>query len=188
MGVMRVVSGSARGRRLEAPAGRDVRPTSARVREAVFNSLGSMGLVAQATFVDLFAGTGALGIEALSRGAVAVTFVDESRAALTAVRANLATCGVADHAVVRAGDALEMASLLDPVDVALLDPPYEFDRWSELLAVVRCDVAVVESDREIVPPVGVQVINSRRYGGTVVTMLRFDGQDGPGRTPTEVDK
>ena len=185
---MRVVAGSAKGRRLEAPAGRDVRPTSARVREAVFNSLGSLGLVADATFVDLFAGTGALGIEALSRGAADVTFVDRAPASVAAVRANLAACGLEDRAHVVQSDALLAAGTAGPVDVALLDPPYDFDGWDQLLAAVRCTVAVVESDREVAPPDGASVLSSRRYGGTVVTMLRFDGRDGSGRTPAEVGK
>ena len=72
--------------------------------------------------------------------------------------------------------------------MALLDPPYEFDEWERLLEQVRCEVAVVESDREVAAPDGASVLSSRRYGGTVVTMLRFDGRDGSGRTPAEVDK
>ena len=188
MGVMRVVAGSAKGRRLEAPAGRDVRPTSSRVREALFNSLGSLGLVDGASFADLFAGTGALGVEALSRGAESVVFVDRSPASLAAVRANLEACGLADGARVVAGEALSFAASMEPVDVALLDPPYDFDEWPQLLGLVRCEVAVVESDREVAAPVGASVLSSRRYGGTVVTMLRFDGRDGSGRTPAEVGK
>ena len=188
MGVMRVVAGSAKGRRLEAPAGRDVRPTSSRVREALFNSLGSLGLVVDTTFVDLFAGTGALGIEALSRGAASVVFVDRAAASLAAVRANLESCGLADGARVVSAEALAYVASMDPVDVALLDPPYDFDEWGPLLEQVRCEVAVVESDREVTAPDGASVLSSRRYGGTVVTMLRFDGRDGSGRTPAEVDK
>jgi 16S rRNA (guanine966-N2)-methyltransferase len=188
MGVMRVVAGTAKGRRLGAPPGRDVRPTSSRVREALFNSLGSLGLVDGSTFVDLFAGTGALGIEALSRGAASVVFVDRSAASLAAVRANLDECGLSDGARVVNAEARSFASGMDPVDVALLDPPYDFDGWDDLLALVRCEVAVVESDREVAAPAGASVLSSRRYGGTVVTMLRFDGRDGSGRTPAEVDK
>ena len=93
---MRVVAGSARGRRLQTPPGLDVRPTTDRVREATFNALGSMGVVDGARVLDLFAGSGALGIEALSRGAEHVTFVDTSPRALEAVRANLAGCGLDD--------------------------------------------------------------------------------------------
>ena len=95
---MRVVAGSAAGRRLEAPPGSGNRPTGDRVREATFNSLGSLGLVQDATMVDLFAGSGALGIEALSRGASEVTFVERDARAVRVVRANLATVGLAEPA------------------------------------------------------------------------------------------
>ncbi|MFM7062567.1 MAG: RsmD family RNA methyltransferase, partial [Actinomycetes bacterium] len=177
-----------KGRRLVAPAGHDVRPTSSRVREAVFNSLGSLGLVVDATFLDLFAGTGALGIEALSRGAASVVFVDRAAASLAAVRSNLAACGLEGPARVVQSDALAAVVSVGAVDVALLDPPYDFDGWDQLLEAVACRVAVVESDRGVPAPAGASVLSSRRYGGTVVTMLRFDGRDGSGRTPAEVDK
>src|SRR3954452_20915171 len=102
---MRVVAGTARGRPLRAPRGNDIRPTSDMVREAIFNSLTSMDAIADATVYDLFAGTGALGIEALSRGAAHVTFVDHDRTAIAAIEANLAATGLADRqavAIVRA--------------------------------------------------------------------------------------
>src|SRR5207247_7816272 len=104
--VMRVVAGSAKGRRLTAPPGRDVRPTSDRVREAVFSSLVSMDAVEGASVLDLFAGSGALGIEALSRGAATATFVDDDRVAVETVRANLAATGVGERASVVDEDAL----------------------------------------------------------------------------------
>ena len=85
---MRIVAGAARGRRLVVPKGTDIRPTSDRVREAIFNSLHSAGLVVDRTFVDLFAGSGGLGLEALSRGAAHVTFVDTNPAALEAINTN----------------------------------------------------------------------------------------------------
>ncbi len=172
---MRIVAGSARGRRLAAPDGLDVRPTTDRVREATFNALGSLGAVAGAHVLDLFAGTGALGIEALSRGADHVTFVESSPRALEVLRANLATCGLEDLATVVRGDAWR--HLGGPAgdvthDLALLDPPYAFDRWPELLAAVRAQVVVIESDRAVEPPVGAVVARQRRYGGTVVTIAR----------------
>src|SRR5688500_6095905 len=102
---MRVVGGSAGGRRLRAPAGRSTRPTADRVREAMFNSLGSLDAVVGARVLDLFAGSGALGIEALSRGAAAATFVDSDARALAVVRANLDDTGLAGATLVRA-DAL----------------------------------------------------------------------------------
>src|SRR5690349_13652536 len=126
---MRVVAGSARGRRLAVPPGRSVRPTSDRVREAVFNALGSMGEIEDATVVDLFAGSGALGIEALSRGARHVTFVDHDRTALDCVRVNLATCGFEDRATVVRADGPAWAAGGAQHDLALVDPPYAFDGW-----------------------------------------------------------
>jgi 16S rRNA G966 N2-methylase RsmD len=109
---MRVVAGSAAGRRLEAPPGTATRPTGDRVREATFNSLGSLGLVQDATLIDVFAGSGALGIEALSRGAESVTFLERDPRAVRVIKANLATVGLAERAEVVRGDALAyLASL-----------------------------------------------------------------------------
>src|SRR5438105_4260490 len=90
---MRVIAGTAKGRRLQSPPGRQTRPTSDRVREAIFSSLESLGAVKGAAVLDLFAGSGALGIEALSRGAAPATFVDEDARAVTVVRANLEAAG-----------------------------------------------------------------------------------------------
>src|SRR5260370_35501825 len=99
---MRVGAGAARGRRRTAPPGQSIRPTSDRVREAIFDMLQSLGGVEGAVAADLFAGTGALGIEALSRGAVAVTFVDDDRTAVETIKANLAAARGAGGTVVRA--------------------------------------------------------------------------------------
>src|SRR5205814_2490034 len=101
---MRVVSGSAKGRRVQAPKGTQTRPTSDRVREAVFNTLGSLGGIEGATVADLFAGSGALGIEALSRGAAHVTFVDRDRDAIATIKANLATTGFEPQGTVLIND------------------------------------------------------------------------------------
>jgi 16S rRNA (guanine966-N2)-methyltransferase len=90
---MRVIAGTARGRRLVAPTGSSTRPTSDRVREATFNALGSLGVVVDATVLDLFAGSGAMGIEALSRGAAHATFVDQDRAARAAIEATWRPAG-----------------------------------------------------------------------------------------------
>ncbi|MHB1138536.1 MAG: 16S rRNA (guanine(966)-N(2))-methyltransferase RsmD [Microthrixaceae bacterium] len=173
---MRVVAGTARGRRLVTPAGVEVRPTSDRVREAVFNSLGSLDVLHDAAVLDLFAGSGALGVEALSRGADHVEFVDSSAASLRAVRTNLATCGLLDSATVVRADALVHLRRLvahgRSFDVALLDPPYVFDDWGELLATVPAEVLVVESDRAVDVEPHATVLRERRYGGTVVTIAR----------------
>lgn len=170
---MRVVAGSARGRRLAAPPGLDTRPTTDRVREAVFNALTSMGVVRDATVVDLFAGSGALGIEALSRGAAHATFLDTDARAVQVVRQNLDALGLADRATVLRSDALGwLAHSPGPFDLALCDPPYAFDGWAALLDALDAEVAVCESDRPVVPPDGWVVTREKGYGGTVVTIVR----------------
>src|SRR5437763_7505388 len=149
---MRVVAGTARGRSLRAPAGEDIRPTSDRVREAIFNSLTSMDAIEDATVYDLFAGTGALGIEALSRGAAHVTFVDRDRAAIAAIEANLAATGLAaSQATVVRADVIRWLANAPPVDLALVDPPYATgdDTWAALLASIRATRVVLESNREV---------------------------------------
>lgn len=182
---MRVVAGSARGRRLVAPKGNDVRPTGDRVREATFNALGSLDALADATVLDLFAGSGALGVEALSRGAAHVTFIDAARDALEAVRTNLAACDLGDRATVVRADALAYLSTAEPVDVALLDPPYAFDRWSELLDAVPARLVVIESDRPVDPGSRGRVLRERRYGGTVVVIAALEDRGDHGRRPPE---
>jgi 16S rRNA (guanine966-N2)-methyltransferase len=167
---MRVVAGRLGGRRIEAPPGGGTRPTTDKVRQAVFNALGSLGVVQDALVADLYAGSGAMGIEALSRGAVRCTFVERDREALAALRANLTHLGLGDVSRVVAGDALAAAAGLD-VDLVFADPPYGSDPWDELLAVIRAPFVVAESDREIIAATGWRVVRSRRYGRTWVTFL-----------------
>lgn len=169
---MRVVAGTARGRPLQAPAGA-TRPTTDKVRQATFNALGSLGAVEGATVLDLFAGSGALGIEALSRGAEAATFVDVDGRAASAVRANLDATGLAGRAtVVRSDAARYLASHPTPVDLALLDPPYAFtdEQWAALLGSLDAAIVVVEADREVPLPGPWGVLRTKRYGGTVVVI------------------
>lgn len=183
---MRVVAGTLGGRRFAAPAGTDTRPTPDRVREAVFNALGSLGAVADARVVDLFAGSGALGIEALSRGAAHATFVESDRRAADVVAANLATLGLAERAtVVRRPVDAALDDLGDGIDLVLADPPYAFDRWAALLErlgprLAREGVVVAESDRPLDLPPGWGKVRERTYGGTVVTFARREPPD-PGR-------
>jgi 16S rRNA (guanine966-N2)-methyltransferase len=165
---VRVVAGIARGRRLVAPKGEGTRPTSDFVREAIFNSLVSHVDLAGATVLDVFAGTGALGLEALSRGAGHATFVESDRHALVAVRTNVEALGFADRATVIPGDATRVA--LPPVDVAFADPPYAFTAWPPLLERIDAGVLVVESDREVPVGEGREVLKTKRYGTTVVTL------------------
>ncbi len=160
-----------------APDGASTRPTSERVREATFNALGSLAAVEGATVLDLFAGSGALGIEALSRGAERATFVDQDRAARAAVEANLATCGLTGLAKVVAAPAerflADAARAGERFDLALLDPPYGYDDWAGLLPTVPADLVVVESGAEPPPVEGWEVIRSKRYGRAYVTFLRL---------------
>jgi 16S rRNA (guanine966-N2)-methyltransferase len=174
-----VVAGEARGRLLQAPVGRATRPTSDRVREAMFDILGSLLDLRDTVVVDLFAGSGALGIEALSRGAALATFVEADRAALVALRGNLDTLGFAGSAsTVVAGDALRWAagaaSVPDGVDIVFADPPYSFDGWGPLLDALApwARLAVLETGTLLEVPQGWVVVRQRRYGATVVTVAR----------------
>ncbi len=171
---MRVVAGLAGGRRLRAPAGRKVRPTSERVREALFNALGSLDAVNGATVLDLFAGTGALGIEALSRGAASAVFVDADSQAVSAVKANLVATGLADRARVVQADVLRYLAdhRTEEVDIAFADPPYAFDGWPALLAVVPARLVAIETRAHVALGEGWHPLRSRRYGDTVVTLAR----------------
>ena len=182
---MRVVSGDLGGRKLVTPDGSDTRPTSDRVREAMFNSLFSLDAIEGACVLDAFAGSGALGIEALSRGALHATFVETGRDALAALRENLETLQLGAQGRVVPGDALahleRTAAEGSHYDLVLLDPPYGFDQWDELLAAVPVGARVViESDREVVVPDSWEVHRRKRYGGTVVTLATASAQ---GETP-----
>ncbi|HVE47680.1 MAG TPA: 16S rRNA (guanine(966)-N(2))-methyltransferase RsmD [Acidimicrobiales bacterium] len=171
---MRVVSGTAKGRRLQAPGGLGVRPTGDRVREAIFDVLGSLGGVNDMKVADLFAGTGALGIEALSRGAAHATLVDHDKAAADTMHINLVTTGLYARATVVQADVLSWRRLNPDreFDIVFADPPYEFDGWPELLAGLRTGLAILESDREIDLEGAFEVVKIKRYGGTVVTVAQ----------------
>ncbi len=171
---MRVIAGSRRGATLRAPRGNDVRPTSDRVREALFSILVD---VTGERVLDLFAGSGALGIEALSRGAAAATFVDNSTAALAAVRANLATLHLAGEVL-----ALSARRFLGAAqeggrqyDLVFIDPPYRQARalgpeLSAALPLVLDPEArvVVESDRRAPLELELPLTLERRYGDTLI--------------------
>lgn len=172
---MRVVAGAHGGRRLVAPPGDATRPTSDRVRESLFSVLGER--VRDTRVLDLFAGSGALGIEALSRGATSAVFVDSAPRAITAVRANLEALAI-DAAVhrVEARAWLRTASArAEAYDLVFLDPPYrragELGReLSEgLVAVLAAGALVVtESDRRDPLELELPLLDERRYGDTVI--------------------
>ena len=169
---MRIVSGRAGGRHIATPEGNDVRPTKDRVREAVFNSLHSFGEIEDRVFGDLFAGSGALGLEALSRGARSCTFIDNDRSALTVVTRNVSALEFNDRSVIRMADSFRDLALLGPFDVALLDPPYSFDAWKEFLAAVPSEVVVIESDHQVDPGIGWEILKAKQYASTVVVIAR----------------
>jgi 16S rRNA (guanine966-N2)-methyltransferase len=179
---LRVVGGSAGGRRLVAPR-TDVRPTTDRVKEALFNVLGRS--VVDARVLDLFAGTGALGIEALSRGAAHAAFVDADRLAVAAVRENLDRLGFADRATVERVPArtfLARAAPGEPFDLVLLDPPYDVagEEVTGVLAALAAPgwlaagatVAVERPRAAGAPglPAGWQSRFERSYGDTLVVV------------------
>ena len=147
------------------------------MREATFNALASLDVVRDATVLDLFAGSGALGIEALSRGAAHCTFVEQARPAITAVRQNLDALGLSEQATVVTMDVdrYVASAAAGRFDLALADPPYAYDGWPALLDAVPAEVLVAESDRAVEPgepSAGWEVVRSRRYGTTHVTIFR----------------
>jgi 16S rRNA (guanine966-N2)-methyltransferase len=173
---MRVIGGRSRGRRLAAKLPDFVRPTSDRVRESIFDILGSRGGVDGLSVVDLFCGSGAMGLEALSRGAASATFVDQDLGALNAARANVEAVGLDGEPTTFVRAALPgWLDTAPAFDLALCDPPYSFDGWADLLSRLRVGTAVLESDREIDMPEGWVVTRERRYGGTLVTVAQPSG-------------
>ena len=183
---MRVITGTARGRRLGELKGLETRPTAGKVKEGVFSAL-QFELEGRRV-LDLFAGTGQMGIEALSRGALSCTFVDRRKDAAALVRDNLALCGFSDRAQVVCGDAMGyLASLRTRCDLIFLDPPYADDVLERAIAhIARFDILaprgiiVAESpaDKRL-PALGAPYGISReyRYGKIKVTVYRRDGEE-----------
>ena len=173
---MRVVAGAVGGRRLAVPPGQRTRPTSELVRGAVFNSLVARGELEDAVVADLFAGSGAVGIEALSRGAARAVFVEQDRRVAATITANLDALGLADRGRVVVGPVEAWEP--EAVDVVLADPPYAWDGWAALLERLgRLDpppLVVAESDRPVEAD-GWVVVALQRHGGTVVSQLRPRG-------------
>ena len=190
-GEMRIVAGTLGGRVIQAPPGMDTRPTSEKVRQAIFNILPDL---TGATVIDLFAGSGALGLEAISRGAEHVTFVEKSRKAADVLKANIAKLRADNEAEVEVlvGDALKLAArpmplAKTPYMLVFLDPPYKSDlaiRAAQLLdkqnyfqAFVGGEdpIVVIEHDDEHVPPETLGSLlrtDQRTYGDTMVSFFR----------------
>jgi 16S rRNA (guanine966-N2)-methyltransferase len=169
---MRVIAGTVGGRRLRAVPGDAVRPTSDRVREALFNRLDSKGLLDGARVLDLFAGTGALGVEALSRGSAHVTFVDDDPRSIGVVRHNVEALGLHARATIVRSEALAfLGRNPGDFDLALLDPPYGFDAWPDLMALLPARTVAAETGGPFPATPGWEELHSRRYGRTTVTLL-----------------
>jgi 16S rRNA (guanine966-N2)-methyltransferase len=187
---VRIVGGRHRGRRLVAPPGDAVRTTSDRAREALFNILahgrfaaGSGPVWQDRVVLDAFAGTGALGLEALSRGAAESYFIERERAALDALRRNIDALGETARAHLRAGDALHPPPAPRPAELAFLDPPYREGLAAPALAALAASgwlatgaVVVVEvgAKEAFVPPDGFEPLDERRYGAARLVFLRRD--------------
>ena len=188
---MRIVAGRLKGRTIAAPEGRDVRPTSDRVRESLFNILehrdwgkGGRSPVPEARVLDAFCGTGALGLEALSRGAAHATFLDNARAALAVCRDNIRKLGEAANADVLQGDALRPVRPRAPCDLVFLDPPYGQDlvpRALEALAregwIAPGAICIVETGAKeaLAMPTGFEELDDRTYGAARIRFLRYAG-------------
>ena len=182
---MRIVAGRHRGRKLEPPADRSIRPTSDRIREAVFDILAHR-LLAQGfaglKVLDAFAGTGAMALEALSRGATRATLLDADGNAVRLIERNLKHLGETENALALRRDAARPGPAPLPHDLVFADPPYRSglapaalaalarERWLEPGALVVLELA---SDETPAPPAGFSEIDRRRYGGTAVAFWRW---------------
>jgi len=169
--VINIVAGEFKGRRLKTPAGDKVRPTQGRVREAWFSIL--QRSIRDARVLDLYAGSGALGLEALSRGAVSADFVEVHRASLAALKANIKTLKVEKRTNVHRVDALKFAEKLQPgqYDVAFADPPYASDTAARLVAMFRLTpfARILSIEHPAATPMPGD--DTRRYGDTAVTFI-----------------
>lgn len=188
---MRIIGGAFRGRRLaqlgKGDAGAHLRPTSDRVRESLFNVLASAHAdrLEGAQALDLFAGTGALGLEALSRWARHVTFVENGRTALRLLRENIRLCGAEDRTRILTRDARRPGPALAPCGLVFLDPPYGKGLGEKALAGAMAggwlaeDALIVwEENAPVTPPGGLTLLDERRYGDTVIRLLERTARSG----------
>jgi 16S rRNA (guanine966-N2)-methyltransferase len=188
---MRVVAGRHKGRRLAAPEGRDIRPTADRTRQALFDLLehghliaGGGSAVVDAVVLDAFCGTGALGLEALSRGAASASFMDATRVALDYAKANAKTLGVTANFIL--ADARHPPRARQAATLVFLDPPYDQGLAAPALAALGAAgwitpgaiLSLELSGRELAdlaPPAGLMPIQERRYGKARILLLRAAG-------------
>lgn len=189
---MRIVGGSRRGRKLKVPPGRDLRPTADRVREAVFNLLEHRDFGAAplsgSRVVEFFAGTGALGLEALSRGASYLTAIENEATAFAVLEENIEALDFEDRAVAVRADALRPPPPQLPSDYAFLDPPYRSGLGTPALSALARDgwlapaaVIVLElADKEVFePPPEFTLLDERHYGAARIVFLRYNPPSSP---------
>jgi 16S rRNA (guanine966-N2)-methyltransferase len=184
---MRITGGTYRSRTLRAPHGHATRPTSDRVREALFGALASAGAIEHARVLDLYAGSGALALEALSRGAARATLVESSRAALATIRENVAALGLPDRVRVIASKVSAVTTRLAkdaPFDLVLVDPPWTMvdsgavpDALAELARLgvfaATADIVLEHASRSMAPDIeGLDRIRTRPYGDTTLTFYK----------------
>ena len=189
---MRVIAGEARGMRLTAPRGTTTRPTSDRVKEALFSLLQSSGHLQGTRVLDLFAGSGALGIEALSRGAEHVIFIEKNRQALDSLRLNLAHTRFTNRAEVLASDCLQALERLsrqkNHFDLVLLDPPYQAELYEKVIKLVG--TSLLASDGLLVAEAAARTplperigpcsrIDQRIYGDTALELYTMEQDHAP---------
>jgi len=178
---MRIIAGEYKGRKLDSPIGDAVRPTADKVKEAIFNLL--MNDTWDCVFVDLFAGTGSLGLEALSRGAKRCYFCDNSRESLKLIKNNISKCGALDKSIILAGDFQKaLSQIREQVQVILLDPPYKAGFYETCLEEIdRLDLldknGIIIAEHgvrdEIPAEVGQLVrVRQRKYGKVMVSIYR----------------
>ena len=184
---MRIISGSARGRKLKEPQGLDTRPTTDKVKESLFNII-QFELEGRRV-LDLFAGTGQMGIECLSRGAASAVFVDQRKDAFEVVKKNLALTDLQDRAQVVCGNARDfVARACGGFDLVFLDPPYASGLLEEMLERITAPgfdilgpygiiVAEHPADRRLAVPAGCRLRKTYRYGKIAVTLFRREGNE-----------
>lgn len=180
---MRIVAGALKGLRLTAPEGRATRPTGDRAREGLFNVLSHgrrAGVLEGATVADLFAGVGAVGLEALSRGAARVVFYETGREALQALAANVARCRAEDRTETRREDAFRPRPVRRPFDLVFLDPPYSEGSVERTVAAAAAAgligaetlvVAQLDPKAGLSVPAGFAIVDDRRYGAARFVLL-----------------
>ena len=182
---LRIIAGEWRGRKLQAPAGDTTRPTADRTRETLFSMLVSrIGDFDGLAVADLFAGSGALGLEALSRGAASCVFVEQDAAALRALRANIAALRAAPQCDVRASSVLALGPAKAPLDLVLLDPPYgsgagavALDKLQRLGWIGEGTWVSLETAADEEPKVkGLETVADRKVGKARITLLRQPAQ------------